>query len=288
MFEKVLVALDFSVYSRTILERIREIPGIRDVVLLHIVDATHPSRRGWLHGPEIENARILMAESKELLERSPGETSLHIDVMVEVITEGDVPTTIIKTANRQQANLVLLGRRGTNPIRELLLGSVSSSVLRHAETHLLILPSGDMKESRSSPRGSAGTLFSRVLVPTDFSLPASEVMSLLRKTKGIDEVVLLHVVHHADSQSEIHDRVMDAEERLAALSQDFRSAGGNVKYHIRVGDPTEMILSVAEEDDASLIAMNAHGVNLLRGVFLGSTTFTVVRRTRTAVLVIRT
>ena len=44
MFEKVLVALDFSVYSQKILDRITEIPGIQEVVLLHVVDATRPSR----------------------------------------------------------------------------------------------------------------------------------------------------------------------------------------------------------------------------------------------------
>jgi nucleotide-binding universal stress UspA family protein len=49
-----------------------------------------------------------------------------------------------------------------------------------------------------------------------------------------------------------------------------------------------MILSVAGEDDPSLIAMNAKGTNLLREVFLGSTTFTVVRRATRAVLVTRT
>jgi nucleotide-binding universal stress UspA family protein len=289
IFEKVLVALDFSVHSRNILERVREIPGVREVILLHVVDATHPSRRGWVHGPEVENAGILMAESREFLERSAGGTPLQVEVMVKVITGGDVPTTILETAHNHHADLVLMGRRGTNPVRELLLGSVSSSVLRHAETHVLILPTGNVTGTvPGSPRGNTGPLFSRVLVPTDFSLPAADVVSLLRNIPGIGEVVLMHVVHHADGQPEIHDLVRDAEARLAALGQDLRATGMEVKCHVRVGDPTEMILSVTGEDDPSLIAMNAHGMNLLREVFLGSTTFTVVRRTRTAVLVIRT
>jgi nucleotide-binding universal stress UspA family protein len=48
-----------------------------------------------------------------------------------------------------------------------------------------------------------------------------------------------------------------------------------------------MILSVAEEDEVSLIAMNAHGTDWLRNLVLGSTTFTVVRRSKKPVLIIR-
>ncbi|OPY36859.1 MAG: Universal stress protein family protein [Methanoregula sp. PtaU1.Bin051] len=67
MFDKVLVALDFSQHSQTILDRLGEIPGIKEVVLLHVVDATHPSRHGWTHDPEIENAKILLNEKKEAI-----------------------------------------------------------------------------------------------------------------------------------------------------------------------------------------------------------------------------
>jgi hypothetical protein len=49
MFRKVLVALDFSAYTQRILDCISEIPGIEEVVLLHVVDATHPSKLGWSH-----------------------------------------------------------------------------------------------------------------------------------------------------------------------------------------------------------------------------------------------
>jgi nucleotide-binding universal stress UspA family protein len=49
-----------------------------------------------------------------------------------------------------------------------------------------------------------------------------------------------------------------------------------------------MILSLAEEESVSQIAMNAHGTDWLRNLVLGSTTFTVVRRTKKPVLIVRT
>ena len=66
MFEKVLVALDFSVYSQKILDRISEIPGIQEVVLVHIVDTNRPARLDWtLGGPHIENTQAHHGREKK-------------------------------------------------------------------------------------------------------------------------------------------------------------------------------------------------------------------------------
>ena len=70
MFEKVLVTLDFSPYSQKILDRVSEIPGIQEVVLLHVVDATRPSRLGWTHGPHIENTSFSWQRKKRFLKIS--------------------------------------------------------------------------------------------------------------------------------------------------------------------------------------------------------------------------
>jgi nucleotide-binding universal stress UspA family protein len=48
-----------------------------------------------------------------------------------------------------------------------------------------------------------------------------------------------------------------------------------------------MTLSVAREEKVSLIAMSAYGTAWFREMLVGSTTFTVVRRTRKPILVIR-
>ncbi len=50
MFKKVLIPLDFSGYSQKILDRIREIPGVKEIVLLHVVDATRPVGLIWKKG----------------------------------------------------------------------------------------------------------------------------------------------------------------------------------------------------------------------------------------------
>jgi nucleotide-binding universal stress UspA family protein len=285
MFEKVLVALDFSPYSQKILDRVPEIPGIQDVVLLHVVDATRPSRLGWTHGPHIENTKLLMAEKKEALENLGLKVRINVDVIVNAITQGTIAQAILEIAETEDVSLIIVGARGINPIQELLLGSVSSTVVRDAGTNVLV-----MRPDHVSDAGPAAhrTLFSNVLVPTDFSRPADDVISVLKTLEGMENIELLHVVSRAETQTEIDECITNAKARLAALQKDLAGAGITANPHIRVGDPSEMILSVAEEEGVSLIALNAYGTDWLRNLVLGSTTFTVVRRTKKPVLIVRT
>jgi len=284
MFEKVLVALDFSVYSQKILDRITEIPGIQEVVLLHVVDATRPSRIGWTHGPHIENAKILMDEKKEALENLGLKVRINVDVIVNAITQGTIAQAILEIAETENVSLIVVGARGINPIQELLLGSVSSTVLRYATMNVLIIRDDT---GQGTMTAAHRPLFSSVLVPSDFSKHSDDVISVLKTLAGIKKVVLLHVVSSAETKTEIDESIENAQARLAKLQQDLAAAGIAANPRVRVGDPTEMILSLAEEESVSLIAMNAHGTDWLRNLILGSTTFTVVRRTKKSVLIVR-
>jgi nucleotide-binding universal stress UspA family protein len=290
MFENVLVALDFSQYSQKILDRIGEIPGIQEVVLLHVVDATRPARLDWVHGhPQIQNIRILLDEKKKLLEQRGLRVRLRLDVIVNAVTQGTIANAILEIAETEEVSLIVIGARGINPIQELLLGSVSSSVIRYATTNVLIMhfpqTSADTKASTvtSYPR-----LFSKVLVPTDFSRSASDAAACLRTIPGIEEIILLHVVDRAESDQDIDVYIKAAEKRLEDVKKEFIDTGVNVKLHVGAGDPTEMILSVADDENVSLITMSAFGLDWIRTLVLGSTTFTVVRKTKKPVLIIRT
>jgi nucleotide-binding universal stress UspA family protein len=285
MFEKVLVALDFSVYSQKILDRITEIPMIQEVVLLHVVDATRPSRIGWTHGPHIENAKILMDEKKAALENLGLKVRINVDVIVNAITQGTIAQAILEIAETEHVSLIVVGARGINPIQELLLGSVSSTVLRYATMNVLIIRDAiGQGEITAAHR----PLFSNVLVPTDFSKPSDDVISVLKTFEGIKKVVLLNVVSHAETKAEIDESIENAQTGLAKLQQDLAAAGITAYLRVRVGDPTEMILTLAEEESVSLIAMNAHGTDWLRNLVLGSTTLTVTRRTKKPILIVRT
>jgi nucleotide-binding universal stress UspA family protein len=290
MFKKVLVALDFSRSTQKILDRISEIPGIQEVILVHVVDTTRPARLDWTHGrPHIENPQLLLEEKKRFLEQRGMRVTINVDVIVNAITQSPVSNAILEIAKTENVSLIVIGARGINPIQELLLGSVSSSVIRYATANVLIMhfpPATD--ESQASPAFTYQKLFSKVLVPTDFSRSASDALALVKMIPGIKEIVLLHVVSRAESGKDIEVYLKTSEKRLEDMKKELIDTGADIKLHVGAGDPTEMILSVADEEDVTLIAMNAFGLDRISELLLGSTTFTVVRRTKKPVLIIRT
>ncbi len=227
MFEKVLVALDFSVYSQKILDCISGIPTTQEVILLHVVDATRPAKLDWTDGnPHVENTQLLLEEKKKFLEQFGLRVRINVDVIVNAITQGTISHAILEIAETENVSLIVLGARGINPIQELLLGSVSSSVLRYSTTNVLIMhfppSSGD---TQALPAPSSRKLFSNVLVPTDFSRHASDAWGFLKTIPGIQEIVLLHVINRAESQQDIEGLGKAAETRLENMKKELIDAG---------------------------------------------------------------
>ncbi|PWB49393.1 MAG: universal stress protein [Candidatus Methanoperedenaceae archaeon] len=284
MFEKVLFPTDFSEYAQKTLECIGEIPGIKELVLLHIVDATHPSKHGWTHGPHIENTKILMDEKKEYLDS----LGLKVITKVDVITEGEVYREILRTAENEKVSLIVMGARGKSQIKDLLLGGVSTKVVRHAKTNLLIMryklveDLEGVKHEKFCPM-----IFSKVLIPTDFSEFAVETISFVKNIKDIKEIDLLNVVSKGETEEEIEENVNEAKKSLDDIKGDLGRAGFMVKDHVRVGNIPEEIISTAEDEDISLIAISPHGKGWFKELLVGSTTCAVVRRANRPVLVVR-
>ncbi len=163
MFKKVLIPLDFSGYSQKILDRIGEIPGIEEIVLLHVVDATRPVGLVWKNGnPELKDTQVILEEKKKFLENLGFNVNVRADVIVNAITQGTVALAILEIAETENVSLIIMGARGINPIQSLLLGSVSSSVLRHAKTNVLIMHFNPAKDSTRVTSGTVHqTLFSK-------------------------------------------------------------------------------------------------------------------------------
>jgi nucleotide-binding universal stress UspA family protein len=284
MFEKILIAIDFSARTPKILQCVREIPGVKEIVLFHVFDATFESIHGWTYDPAIENARILMDESKQILESS----GYLVTGNVEVLTGGEVYREILLAAESNGVSLIVTGARGKSLISDIFLGSVSQNILRHAKTNVLVFHDSMIEEILSSPNGKCPELFLRVLIPTDFSEHSRHIAVWARGLTGIGTIILLHVIIRGNTEREIGDFERDAQKNLDDFSRIFTGSGIPVISRIRIGDPAEMILSVAESDDASVILMSPHGTGGFLELFLGSTSFEVEKRENRPMLVVKT
>jgi len=280
MFEKVLVPTDFSKHARKVVECVGEIPGIKQVVLLSVISRSAITRV-WDPVAELKEVEARLMEEKKLI-AAPG-----VDVKVRAVSvlEGEIAGAVQRVAEEEKASLVAMGARGRSRIQSALLGSVSRNALRFGDTHLLImrykvLESGDMEKHCVG-------IFSKVLFPTDFSQPSEVALSFLRSVPGIGEIVLLNVVSTGETDEEIEANVTSAEKRIAEIAGDLGKSGMKVSSKVVIGNAVEMIRTVAEEEDASLIAMSSQGAVAIKKGRIGSTAYDVANSASRPVLILR-
>lgn len=137
-----------------------------------------------------------------------------------------------------------------------------------------------------------------ILVPTDFGDAADRAFDYgVELAKRFDaEVVLLHsfeipligfpdgaTVATAELTSRIVQSAQGALDEAVATRKD---AGAAVRALLRQGDPSQTVLSVAQEIGADLIVMGTHGRRGLPRALIGSVAEKVVRTAPVPVLIV--
>jgi nucleotide-binding universal stress UspA family protein len=282
MFEKILFPTDFSAYAKKSLDCIAGIPGVQDVILFHVVEkARSPRGGGEIFFPTREN---FLKEEKRYLENLNPE----LRVTTVVATSSDTAGAIIDEAGEKGVSLIVIGARGKSLVDGILLGSVSAAVLRRSRTNVLIMRHKIIESLTGKTfKLTCPMILSRVLCPIDFSPFSDSAIALLSRTKGVGEVILLHVVSQGESEEEIMDAILKADDQIALICSNLAKQGITTRSIVRTGDPALEITGIADEEDISVIWMSSHGKGWFRDLFLGSTAHTVAMNAKRPVIIIR-
>lgn len=82
-----------------------------------------------------------------------GELSLH-PVLAREVVQSTAAEALVEASRR--ADLVVVGTHGRGPVRSFLLGSVSQSVIRHAECPVVVMP--PVQEAHNSDHDEVATV----------------------------------------------------------------------------------------------------------------------------------
>lgn len=274
MFKRVLVATDFSRHASRVLDCIGGIPGMEEIVLVHVPEGTMP--------PE--------ETGQKLQGLAAGLSSLKVPVRPVILTgkAGDTAGVIARAAVQERASLVVTGAKGRNFLRTLVLGSVSRGVIEAAPTDVLVL------HFRGEDAPGPGTMdlfcrhiFHRVLCPVDFSRPTEDMMAFVAGLPFIREVVLLHVLPGPTQSAG-----PDAPEYRSAMArlEELRGRAGvpaeRVRVLVRYGDPAAVTAACAQETDASLVLVSRYGkCDYATSIPLGKTAAGIAERSERPVYI---
>ena len=188
-----------------------------------------------------------------------------------VIHEGEEPYEhIVGEAENQQADAIIIGRRGHRGLKKLLMGSVTHLVIGHAPCKVMVVP----KMGKLTAK--------RLLVATDgseFSDKAvSEAISLAKRTGG--SLIACSIAHHGIDEDMANHHVNKV--------KDVASAEGvNVETVVGQGNACEQIIATAEEQNADMIVVGTHGRTGISRLLTGSIAERVVGMANTTVMVVR-
>jgi nucleotide-binding universal stress UspA family protein len=265
MFETALVALDLSPAERPIVDCLPDLKrwGTQKVVLTHAIQVGYAQAAGYGHEDEY---RAWLEKYAAPL-RAAG-----LEVSVVLRTGGAPAGVILGVARDSGANLIVVGSRGQNMVRSLILGSAAREVIRKSTLPVLLQwvePTPGATKARCE--AVCKNMLEHVLLATDRSKHAgaaeAAAVALAPKAARTD---ILTVLAPAARDAAMMVPMM-AEAALDAIMDRIKAAGGSGETLVADGEPVGTIARIARERQCSLIIVGKHGQNWVKGMVIGST-----------------
>lgn len=193
------------------------------------------------------------------------------------VLEGAPAQAIMETADREGAELLVVGARGRGPLSSAVLGSVSRELASRARCPVVIVPPG-MQSAETAPDTDASVVCG--VDGSDQALAAAALAGRLASRLGC-RLVVVHALQNLKALAAYPGASMatppvtgqaDSVQRAAAdaVKDGEEAAGVSAVGVVESGPPTEVLQSIAEREAARLIVIAARGVGALRAALLGS------------------
>jgi nucleotide-binding universal stress UspA family protein len=292
-YKKILMPTDFSQNAQQALRYASMIAKKldADLTLLHVLTVHELDPHNIEHNfPDIGDFYAHMERA----------TNAHLDNIdinfdhyhTETIRGISPADEIIKYADKNEFELIIMGTHGRSAISHFLMGSVAERVVRHAPCPVITVAHQE-KETYRLPT------INKIVLPIDFSEFSKQVVEYaVDLAKVFDaKIEFLHILDqrvHPSYYIVGHDFFLTAEpelpEKALKTLQEFISdispSGVVFSYAVQEGVPHNGILEFAESVDADLIMMTTHGLSGLEKMLIGSTTEKVVRKANMPVFTI--
>jgi len=304
-YQRMLVPLDGSEPAEKVLVYAKEFAGRLDLdVSLLYVCTKEEYQVLPMHRSYVERLAEQVKTQATAIRAGIGGPSRGKAVQVAGrVTVGYPPEEILRYADENKIDLILMTTHGRSGVKRWVLGSVADKVLRASKLPVLLVrpsASGETPYDKWPRR--------RLVVPLDGSKLAESVLphvEALAKQKGLEgmEVVLLRISEPPEIQSdypasmpvtweehvkeETASRKRGAEQYLAAVEKRLKDAGLNVRTEALVGKPAQEIVDYCSKDGFSLIVMATHGRSGLSRWAFGSNAEKVLMGTASPIILIR-
>ncbi len=205
--------------------------------------------------------------------------------VTSALVRGEAHVEIIRHARRIGAELIVIGRHGRRPLRDLFLGATAARVVRMGDVPVLVVRSAVVKPYR------------RPLVATDLGDTARDTLALgLRIVGSRATVRVVHAFHvpfesfMASTRAALGEvRKPYREKALAQLDALVAPYEDQARWRktVRACDARSLVFNEAVRSHADVIAIGTHGRSGLSRVLIGSVAEDVIANAPCDILVAR-
>ena len=243
--------------------------ALEHIIFVYVIERERVAMRrgkGYQKDQEIrlrEEANIRFIDWAENLFEQGMEVGCYI------VVGGLVPE-VIKAAQKESTDLIVIGRSHKGVLEHLYSGSDVTELLHRAWTPVLVY------KHLSETAISVEEPFERPLVAIDWSPGSLRAVEYLKFLKdSVQEVHLVHVADEKDlkgnSAMAIQKTRKETRDKLEEICESFEAAGIKAREHLYIGDPDEEIEKAAKDCQASMIVLGSSAKASWVERFLGST-----------------
>ena len=280
-YRKILVAVDGSESSRNALLQAFRLAV--DEKCWITVTSVIPPYTGDLDLTGVKDVRSSLARPCEEALKAAAQLAEQERVLIKTVCEeGETWERIADLADAENADIIVMGRRGIRRLERTLVGSVTARVIGHTQRDVLVVPKDAHVGWKKVVVGTDGSRFSRVAVDKAISFAQSYGGGLL-----VISVVDVPAELYAEAPKAVEDMIRKAKEYTAAVRQQAEQAGIPVETYVGEAEADEAILNLARDQAADVIVVGSHGRTGLRRLLMGSVTEKVIGSASCPVLVVR-
>lgn len=195
---------------------------------------------------------------------------------------------IVDEAQKNDIDVIVMGRRGRTGLQRLMMGSVTSKVIGHTQCNVLVIPRAATVRFKNILAATDGSKYSDSAIREAVSIAkqhGSELTFLAVVPSG--SISPLDIVHAQMQRHLITDEEHKVAETVVKSVKDFAAKKGvSARGLILEGTPYQEIVDTADKKKMDLIVIGSRGKSGVEKLLMGSVTERVIVLSPCALLVI--
>jgi nucleotide-binding universal stress UspA family protein len=301
IYKKILVCLDGSDLAEVVLEFAKELAGrlTLDIDLLHVCSKEEsemlPMRKAYVEH-KAEKLRVQSEAIKNKAGYKPRDTEIQVRGYIAI---GYAAEEILKFADANGSDIIMLATHGQSGISRWALGGVAEKVIHAAKVPIWLVPSELRKEVMDD------LIFNRtIVIPLSGSKKAEAVLpyalALAKQRGAVTDFVVLSLLPPGRipiSTSEARGVFMaeliegtnfNPAEYLEDIVKKIKAEGFQAKAEILKGSPEDEIVKYISSHPTQLLAMATNGASGISEMFFSNITEHIVHKVKkTPILLVR-